>query len=283
MKNDARVRLPCKSWRCGVPEAVVRPMIHREGLDHSEGGAPSAGSPTASPNLLAAWGGSTDGQLSATDGAAWLRGRIAPDQDSGDGRGEVIAPWRPRVTVPRTPTVLKRHSAVWRPMSSEEREMATISRLQKETAEHRKRNEAMMRLAIAGTGQPMERITIPLRPTNNRVKDLSESGSEPEYKEWHFINELRTYPPSTHLITGCTVPKPFNLSSCKKRECEDAAGGPYISMAEYIDMFEHRTQPGGRKRPRHQEIPDQHGALWLTGCGDSRDPVICRVSLSPDQ
>ncbi|XP_043538191.1 targeting protein for Xklp2-like [Chiloscyllium plagiosum] len=159
-------------------------------------------------------------------------------------------------TVPVTRTVPKWFPMTfWTPMSTEEKELAKIAQLQKETAAHIKRNQRMMVHALAGRGcQHRQRNSSSRRLTTNQPNGRTLSREhrrprlDPAYKEFNFAQELRKYPPSTYIFQGCTVPKPFKLSGqwIQRKDM----GTPFVPMAEFINRFEYRTR-GGRAQYKH--------------------------------
>ncbi|XP_072363784.1 targeting protein for Xklp2-like [Scyliorhinus torazame] len=248
-----RVTLPSFPGKRGVPKAVVIPMTHIEIINISESGHASAethNSPTGldSPTIhQVAWTDHTDSPAQQHP----FRVNAEHIPRAGDENTVPQDMGRANLTVPRTPMVLRRRQRSHQPMSTEELEMETISRLQKATAEHIKRNQEIMHRAIAGTvfdlssGQHTRRnsnlLTFPVNMQLHTTQSAAahrESRSDTEYKEFNFIQELRKYPPLTRVFQRCTVPKPFNMLQVKEKDMNIK---PYISMAEFINKFEYRT------------------------------------------
>uniref|UniRef100_A0A668AQS1 TPX2 microtubule nucleation factor n=1 Tax=Myripristis murdjan TaxID=586833 RepID=A0A668AQS1_9TELE len=138
--------------------------------------------------------------------------------------------------------------------TSEEQELERIRNLQKEVAEHRKRNEASFKAALAGS-QPTKKLalstTVPKEfhfSTDARVK--TDTASSANDKEGDFVGQLRKHAPTTAL-KGATVPKPFNLSTGNKRKVEESAA--YVPMAQQIEQFERRTPTRYHLRSRQSQ------------------------------
>eukprot|EP00076_Gallus_gallus_P028223 XP_015151809.1 targeting protein for Xklp2 isoform X1 [Gallus gallus] len=164
-----------------------------------------------------------------------------------------------KLTVPSTPTMLKRTNMAGKLKSTEEQELEKMQQLQREVMELRKRNEESLKAAIAGTGQPMKRavgqVTKPVDfhfCTENRIKQHVESQPE-EYKEVDFAAALRKHPPSPmRMPKGPTVPKPFNLSTGSKRKLEDTSS-EYVSLAQQVEAFQKRTPSRYHLRSRKSD------------------------------
>ncbi|XP_015151809.2 targeting protein for Xklp2 isoform X1 [Gallus gallus] len=165
-----------------------------------------------------------------------------------------------KLTVPSTPTMLKRTNMAGKLKSTEEQELEKMQQLQREVMELRKRNEESLKAAIAGTGQPMKRavgqVTKPVDfhfCTENRIKQHVESQPEKEYKEVDFAAALRKHPPSPmRMPKGPTVPKPFNLSTGSKRKLEDTSS-EYVSLAQQVEAFQKRTPSRYHLRSRKSD------------------------------
>ncbi|XP_015737356.1 targeting protein for Xklp2 isoform X2 [Coturnix japonica] len=164
-----------------------------------------------------------------------------------------------KLTVPSTPTMLKRTNTASKLKSTEEQELEKMQQLQREVMELRKKNEESLKAAIAGAGQPVKRticqVTKPVDfhfCTENRIKQHTESQPE-EYKEVDFAAVLRKHPPSpVRMPKGPTVPKPFNLSTGSKRKLEDTSS-EYVSLAEQVEAFQKRTPSRYHLRSRKSE------------------------------
>ncbi|NWZ37455.1 TPX2B protein, partial [Brachypodius atriceps] len=176
------------------------------------------------------------------------------DPDLSPGKG------KSKLTMPSTPTMLKRTKPSSKPKSTEEQELEKMQQLQQEVMELRKKNEESLKAAIAGAGQPMKRpvgqVTKPIDfhfCTENRIKQNVESQPGNEYKELDFAAVLRKHPPSpVRMPKGPTVPKPFNLSQGNKRKFEEATT-EYVSFAEQVEAFQKRTPPRYHLRSRKSE------------------------------
>ncbi|XP_065610419.1 targeting protein for Xklp2 isoform X1 [Cyrtonyx montezumae] len=165
-----------------------------------------------------------------------------------------------KLTVPSTPTMLKRTNIASKLKSTEEQELEKMQQLQREVMELRKKNEESLRAAIAGTGQPVKRtvgqVTKPIDfhfCTESRIKQHVESQPEKEYKEVDFAAVLRKHPPSPmRMPKGPTVPKPFNLSTGNKRKLEDTSS-EYVSLAQQVEAFQKRTPSRYHLRSRKSD------------------------------
>ncbi|XP_031444689.1 targeting protein for Xklp2 isoform X1 [Phasianus colchicus] len=165
-----------------------------------------------------------------------------------------------KLTVPSTPTMLKRTNTAGKLKSTEEQELEKMQQLQQEVMELRKKNEESLKAAIAGTGQPVKRavgqVTKPVDfhfCTENRIKQHVESQPEKEYKEVDFAAVLRKHPPSPmRMPKGPTVPKPFNLSTGSKRKLEDTSS-EYVSLAQQVEAFQKRTPSRYHLRSRKSD------------------------------
>ncbi|NXR54829.1 TPX2B protein, partial [Hippolais icterina] len=165
-----------------------------------------------------------------------------------------------KLTMPSTPTMLKRTKPSSKLKSTEEQELEKMQQLQQEVMELRKKNEESLKAAIAGAGQatkrPVGQVTKPIDfhfCTENRVKQNVESQPGNEYKELDFAAVLRKHPSSpVRMPKGPTVPKPFNLSQGNKRKLEEATT-EYVSFAEQVEAFQKRTPPRYHLRSRKSE------------------------------
>ncbi|NWV37611.1 TPX2B protein, partial [Grantiella picta] len=197
------------------------------------------------------------------------------DPDLSPGRG------KSKLTMPSTPTMLKRTKSSSKLKSTEEQELEKMQQLQQEVMELRKKNEESLKAAIAGTGQPVKRpvgqVTKPIDfhfCTENRIKQNVESQSGNEYKELDFAAELRKHPPSpVRMPKGRTVPKPFNLSHGSKRKLEETAT-EYVSFAEQVEAFQKRTPPRYHLRSRKSEEGSVSGKPVKARLTHPKTPVL---------
>lgn len=143
--------------------------------------------------------------------------------------------------------------------STEQQEMERIEALQKEVAEHRRKNEASYRAALAGSQPPKKQVlstTIPKEfnfRSDARLKNHTDGSSTEDhaYKEINFNSQLRKHPSSPlKAPKGTTIPKPFNLSR-GKRKLEEV--GSYMPMAQQIEQFEKRTPTRYHLRSRQTQ------------------------------
>ncbi|KAJ4934712.1 hypothetical protein JOQ06_007496 [Pogonophryne albipinna] len=159
------------------------------------------------------------------------------------------------------------------PSSSEDQEMERIRTLQNEVALHRKQNEASYKAALAGNPPPKKMVlsaTVPQEfhfNTNSRHKaSTSSCGAQ---KEVDFISQLRKPSSPTKALKCSTVPKPFNLSTGKKKDAEGP--GAYVPMAQQIQQFQNRTPDRYHLRSRKSINKGVFGArLVVKVC------VLCR-------
>ncbi|KAM4604557.1 targeting protein for Xklp2 isoform 2-T2 [Discoglossus pictus] len=169
-----------------------------------------------------------------------------------------------RLTMPSTPTVLKRKTFPVKGKTSEEQELEKMQQLQQEVVEQRKKNEESLKAAIAGTGQPVKKtggqVTKPVDfhfRTDDRLKRHPEEATGDQYKEVDFTAALRKHPSSPARVPkgGHTVPKPFNLSQANKRKHEESdSGGGFVSTAEQVLAFYKRTPARYHLRSRQKDL-----------------------------
>lgn len=156
----------------------------------------------------------------------------------------------------KAPAVAATSSAQSQPKSSEEQEMERIRSRQKEVAEHRRKNEASYKAALAGSQPPRKApmsTTVPQEftfSTDGRVKTRGAPTDSP-YGVMDFTAQLRRHASPSKAPRGATVPKPFNLSTGIKRKGEEPA--PYVSMAQKIEAFQNRTPDRYHLRSRQSQ------------------------------
>ncbi|NXD98112.1 TPX2B protein, partial [Chaetorhynchus papuensis] len=197
------------------------------------------------------------------------------DPELSPGRG------KSKLTMPSTPTMLKRTKPSSKQKSTEEQELEKMQQLQQEVMELRKKNEESLKAAIAGAGQPMKRpagqVTKPIDfhfCTENRIKQNVESQPGNEYKELDFAAVLRKHPPSpVRMPKGPTVPKPFNLSQGNKRKLEETTT-EYVSFAEQVEAFQKRTPPRYHLRSRKSEEGSVSGKPVKARVTHPKTPVL---------
>ncbi|XP_039354472.1 targeting protein for Xklp2 isoform X2 [Mauremys reevesii] len=173
-----------------------------------------------------------------------------------------LSPARPKgkLTMPTTPTMLKRKYLSGKLKSTEEQELEKMKQLQQETMDLRKKNEESLIAAIAGSGQPVKKTTVQVtKPvdfhfcTDERIKQHTESQPGNEYKKLDFIAALRKHPASpARVVKGPTVPKPFNLSCGNKRKFEETTS-EYVPLAQQIENFQKRTPSRYHLRSRRTD------------------------------
>ncbi|NXE14412.1 TPX2B protein, partial [Lophotis ruficrista] len=186
-----------------------------------------------------------------------------------------------KLTMPSTPTMLKRTNLPGKLKSTEEQELEKMQQLQREVMELRKKNEESLKAAIAGAGQPVKRtvgqVTKPIDfhfCTENRIKQHGESQPGNEYKELDFAAVLRKHPPSPgRMPKGPTVPKPFNLSQGNKRKLEETTS-EYVSLAEQVEAFQKRTPSRYHLRSRKSDEGPVPGKLVKARPTNPKTPVL---------
>ncbi|KFW11325.1 Targeting protein for Xklp2-B, partial [Eurypyga helias] len=196
-----------------------------------------------------------------------------PDLSPGRGKS--------KLTVPSTPTMLKRTHLSGKLKSTEEQELEKMQQLQREVMELRKKNEESLKAAIAGAGQPVKRavgqVTKPIDfhfCTENRIKQNVESQPGNEYKELDFKAGLRKHPPSPgRMPKGPTVPKPFNLSYGNKRRFEETTS-EYVSLAEQIEAFQKSTPSRYHLRSRKSDEGPAPGKLVKARLTNPKTPLL---------
>ncbi|NXK48756.1 TPX2B protein, partial [Chauna torquata] len=196
-----------------------------------------------------------------------------PDPSPGRGKS--------KLTVPSTPTMLKRTNLSGKLKSTEEQELEKMQQLQREVMELRKKNEESLKAAIAGAGQPVKRtvgqVTKPIDfhfCTENRIKQHVESQPENEYKELDFAAVLRKHPPSpVRMPKGPTIPKPFNLSQGNKRKLEETTS-EYVSLAQQVEAFQKRTPSRYHLRSRKSDEGPVPGKPVKARLTNPKTPVL---------
>ncbi|NWX44873.1 TPX2B protein, partial [Steatornis caripensis] len=197
------------------------------------------------------------------------------NRDPSPGRG------KSKLTVPSTPTTLKRTNLSGKLKSTEEQELEKMQQLQREVMELRKKNEESLKAAIAGAGQPVKRtvgqVTKPIDfhfCTEDRIKQHVESQPGNEYKELDFAAVLRKHPPSPgRMPKGPTIPKPFNLSQGNKRKLEETAS-EYVSLAEQVEAFQKRTPSRYHLRSRKSDEGPVQGKSVKARLTNPKTPVL---------
>ncbi|KAG8447264.1 hypothetical protein GDO86_014652 [Hymenochirus boettgeri] len=182
---------------------------------------------------------------------------------SHDGNNLNSSKPKAQLTVPETPTVLKRRNAPGKVKNSEEQELEKVQQLQKEMIEKLHKNEESLKAAISGAGEPVKKMVIPVtKPlvvhfhTDDRLKRHTEQSEHRSYKEVDFKAMLRKRPSSlvNNPKSGHTIPEPFNLSKGSKRKHEEANASEFISTAEQVLSFHKRTPSRYHLRSRQKEM-----------------------------
>ncbi|KAM5177353.1 targeting protein for Xklp2 isoform 3-T6 [Callospermophilus lateralis] len=159
--------------------------------------------------------------------------------------------------------------------STEEQELEKRMKMQQEVVEMRKKNEEYKKLALAGAGQPVKKSVSHVTKsvdfhfrTDERIKQHPKN--QEEYKEVNFVSELRKHPSSpAHVLKGCTITKPFNLSQGKKRTFDEAAS-TYVPLAQQVEAFHKRTPNRYHLRSKKEDfnvLPSKSSVTKM-----SRDP-----------
>ncbi|XP_062897619.1 targeting protein for Xklp2 isoform X1 [Mobula hypostoma] len=183
------------------------------------------------------------------------KARMDPSGNCSKSRAGSLNQDKSKLTMPGTPTVLRRQQHMGsKGKSTEDLEMEKIAQFQKEVAEQRKLNEESLKLAISGAGQTKKKMQIPVtRPvdikfhTDKRIK--AHEGEA--YKEVNFTNDLRKYQQSsTREHKGVTMSKPFKLSGSKRKHVETNSQA-YVSLAEQVEAFQCRTPSRYHLRSTH--------------------------------
>ncbi|NWJ02905.1 TPX2 protein, partial [Crypturellus undulatus] len=196
-----------------------------------------------------------------------------PEHSPGRGKSNL--------TVPKTPTMLKRTNLTGKLKSTEEQELEKMQQFQQEVMELRKKNDESMKAAIAGAGQPAKRtvgqVTKPVDfhfCTEERIKQHVESQPGNEYKEVDFAAILRKHPPSpVRVPKGPTVPKPFNLSQGNKRKLEESTS-EYVSLAQQVEAFQKRTPSRYHLRSMKSDEGPVPGKQLKTRLTHPKTPVL---------
>uniref|UniRef100_A0AAY4BXQ3 TPX2 microtubule nucleation factor n=1 Tax=Denticeps clupeoides TaxID=299321 RepID=A0AAY4BXQ3_9TELE len=147
-----------------------------------------------------------------------------------------------------------------RQKSTEQQEMERIKALQHEVAEHRRRNEASYKAALAGH-VPKKQVLSTTVPkefnfcSDARVKSTNDGASGSGATAADFTAQLRKHPASpAKAPKGATIPKPFNLSCGSKRKLDEtSASAAYVPMAQMIEQYEKRTPVRYRLRSRQSQ------------------------------
>ncbi|XP_029975679.1 targeting protein for Xklp2 [Salarias fasciatus] len=216
------------------PKAAVAPCFHKAQDSNPETSA-------RPPNLVTSWG------AERCTGAQPKRSNSNP----GPAQPRRVSK-RLTVGVSSAPPSKKRKEQG----TSEERELERIKNLQKEVAQHRKKNEASFKAALAGMPPPKKMVPSATVPkdfhfsTDSRVK--ASAASSTSLKELDFSSQLRK--PSSPIKTrrGATIPKPFKLSGgAKQKKPEEASA--FVSMAQRIQQYETKTPPRYHLPSRHTQ------------------------------
>lgn len=139
--------------------------------------------------------------------------------------------------------------------TSEERELQRIQNLQRKVVQDRKKNEASLKVALAGKPPPKKTILSTTVPkdfhfsTDHRVK--ASASSSAAHTELDFTRQLRKRSSPTKARSGATVPKPFKLSRGVKQKGVGLA--TFVSMAQQIQRYETRTPPRYHLPSRHAQ------------------------------
>ncbi|XP_062479824.1 targeting protein for Xklp2 [Pezoporus occidentalis] len=188
---------------------------------------------------------------------------------------------RSKLTMPSTPTMLKRTNHSGKLKSTEEQELEKMQQFQREVMELRRKNEESLKAAIAGAGQPVKRAVGQVTKavdfhfcTEDRIKQHVESQPRNEYKEVDFAAELRKHPPSPmRTLKGPTIAKPFNLSQGNKRKLEENTS-EYVSLAEQVEAFQKTTPPRYHLRSRKSDEGPPPGKAVKARFTNPKTPLL---------
>ncbi|XP_069507094.1 targeting protein for Xklp2-B-like isoform X2 [Ambystoma mexicanum] len=173
-----------------------------------------------------------------------------PNEGHGDDGTSQSAKPTAHIPISVMPMVLRKRTLV-QTKSTDEQELETMQKMQKEVAQQRRRNEGNSMASIAGTVQPVRksvvRVTKPVDfhfSTDAHPRRYRERKPADCFKVVDFAAVLRK--PTTSLARlpkgGCTIPKPFKLSKGNKRKLEeDAEPCKFVSTAEQVEAFFKRT------------------------------------------
>uniref|UniRef100_W5UH53 Targeting protein for Xklp2-B n=1 Tax=Ictalurus punctatus TaxID=7998 RepID=W5UH53_ICTPU len=266
-----------------LPKAIVPPMVHVAETTVSADVIAESISPEPPSNIVTSWG---DGRPAGAPGQAQrsnvpaqprrvLKRPVVKDQPQAPSTPPVMKKRRSstsarqarRSGAPTRRSIRQKNklstpsaaasastSSANQQKSTEQQELERIETLQKEVAEQRKRNEASYKAALAGSQPPKKHVlssTIP-KEFNFRSDNRVKNHTEVSYKECDFTSQLRKHPSSPlKAHKGTTIPKPFNLSTGKKRKLEET--NSYVSMAEQIEQFQKRTPTRYHLRSRQSQ------------------------------
>uniref|UniRef100_A0A8D3DGQ3 Targeting protein for Xklp2 n=1 Tax=Scophthalmus maximus TaxID=52904 RepID=A0A8D3DGQ3_SCOMX len=240
-----------------LPRAIVTPQVK---TDVDTGPVTSV---TPPPNVVTSWG--AEAQTNAQPRRRTAAANQPPAQPrrvskrkeaiSGSAPPQSAAPPLKKHKISKCSRPKHIGPAPTQPFSSEEQELERIRNLQKEVAQHRKKNEASYKAALAGNPPPKKAAlstTVPKEfhfNTDTRVKATASSSTA--HKDVDFISQLRKPSSPVKAMKGATVPKPFNLSKGSRRKGEGP--GAYVSMAEQIEQFQKRTPDRYHLRSRQSQ------------------------------
>ncbi|XP_069507097.1 targeting protein for Xklp2-B-like isoform X2 [Ambystoma mexicanum] len=190
-----------------------------------------------------------------------------PNKSHGEDCSSLSAKPTSRTPISVVPMVLMRKRTEVKTKSTEEQELETMQKMQKEVAQQRRRNERNLRASIAGTGQPVRKTVGPVTQpvdfrfsTDDHLKRSRESKPADCFKEVDFAAVLRkpTSSPARLPKGGRTIPKPFKLSKGNKRKHEeDAEPCKFVSTTEQVEAFFKRTPCRYHLRSRLQQNAGQ--------------------------
>ncbi|XP_043944951.1 targeting protein for Xklp2 [Protopterus annectens] len=134
---------------------------------------------------------------------------------TGAGNQELFSPKgkaKCSMTIPTTPIVLRRKNSANKMKSTEELELEKMQQLQREVAEHRKKNEEFLKTAIAGAGRVAR---VPKGPTVPKPFHLS-CGNKRKYDEAN-ASEFVSLAQQIEAFQRST-PSRYHLRNRKKEE-----------------------------------------------------------------
>nr|XP_054748957.1 targeting protein for Xklp2 homolog [Lytechinus pictus] len=163
----------------------------------------------------------------------------------------VSKPFISRLTLPTTPTFMKRNTA--KPgaqfKSTEQMEMERIAGFRQQLAARKKQSQASYKRVQESSGyHAVKAVVPPTKPvgftfeTDQRIKEHPMATRQDTKSFESDLRRGKTSPGKVHH--GPTVPKPFKLTENRKRKLTEGEGSkdsPYCSMATRIQRFHNKT------------------------------------------
>ncbi|KAJ8302828.1 hypothetical protein KUTeg_019224 [Tegillarca granosa] len=187
-----------------------------------------------------------------------------------------------KLTLPTTPTCMKRKPMMKPVKPTEEKELEQIAYLRNELAKNRKLAQESYKKAVSATSyMPVQSKKEPTMPqefhfkTDSRIKTHGMETRQ-EYKEKDFVANLRhtERAKSPGPVNRTTVPQPFHLTECRKRKMSDNetdSSDKYVSMAQQVTAFHSQTPE--RFRSSKRRVPE-HGTAKTGGLTVPKTPNL---------